>query len=187
MDSKRARNVSFNGEPVEFLLAAPHVIVFDPLALDVLVDYPREDSPSPDGPSRAHSQQLHETCFAGFYKIASFRAGRYRFDLQGMERGDDEPRTGVEALKQFSIDSAAFIIADYSHLGDLTACFDWDKYDLALQAPVGDDSIFLAVNESLGGEYYAVVVSPGVGRGSVFEGDGTYILRERAIQRVDPA
>ena len=185
MKSESARNISFGGEPVEFLTDSPHLIVFDPLALDILGEYSQEHPPESSGVLPVWAQRVHKNCLAGLYEIANFRPGRYRFDLRNMQVCNDVDDSHPEALKLFSTDSGAFIIAGCFHLQALTACFNWEKYDLALRTPVGDYSGFLAVNEAIGGPYYALIECPGIGSGTVFEGDGTYRLSEGAIQRVD--
>ncbi len=128
-----------------------------------------------------------------YYQIEDFSPGLYRLEVRdickfGSEEEDmsdeewqewqseeDEPDPGPP--RYVGVDSAAIVLADISHLRQLTRVLNSEQYDNAMR----DDSVFPETNKALGGPYYALLMP---GPGTEFDGDGTYTIRKGAIKRV---
>ena len=75
------------------------------------------------------------------------------------------------------MDSAAIVAVDINKLHELARILTWERYDFALQSPLGDDSRFLAMVDELGGPFFGLLNATD---GTSFDGDGSYRIREGA-------
>jgi hypothetical protein len=203
----RYSNVSFDGQPIEFLVRAPFIVLVDPLVLDGW----REDFQSlpPDLADRIEFiLSLPTSMHVGVQEIVGFKPGLYRLshedfeevdcdnpdgsdedgDLGGQESGDavDQVDYAEHAADDriFDIDTGSLIVVDLDHLGALARILPWERYDHALQAPKGDYSRFNEVSDELGGAFFGIVSADA---STPFQGDGTYRLRRGAPHPVENA
>jgi len=200
-------NVSFDGQPIEFLVSVPFIVLIDPLVLDGWSkDF--ESLPSALAGRIEFIQSLPTSMRVGVQEIIGFRPGLYRLgpedfkevwsddpdaddedvDIDGDLSDDDVDRLTLEGRaaddRIFDIDTGSLIVVDLDHLGLLARVLPWERYDHALQSPKGDDSRFNEVCEELGGAYFGIISADA---GTPFQGDGTYRLRKSAPHRVEYA
>jgi hypothetical protein len=124
------------------------------------------------------------------YEVPEFRPGGYTVDPRDIwkfgDDGDDLDYEANDGLAEdnppsypfFGVDSGAVVIADFAHLPKLVEDLTWERYDLAMQ----DCGVFERINESLGGPYFALILS-NARLGMDFDGDGTYTLRPGSVRR----
>jgi hypothetical protein len=189
-------NISWgNGSPVEFWADSPDLLLFDPITLDFLSERLASLTPHSHEELRTSLIELcEEMGDIAYYQIEDFSPGLYRLELKdirkfGSEEEDmtdeewekwqsenpDRPEEGPPDIRYVGVDSAAILIADISHLTQLIQLLTPEKYDLAM----AEDSVFPAINEALGGPYYALATP---GPGTEFDGDGTYTIRKGGIK-----
>src|SRR5262249_14778809 len=186
------RNVSWgDGSPLEFQADSPDLLCFDPMALDFLAEQLGSMPPLPQDALRDRLIQLCQNASdMAYYQIENFRPGLFRLDLRDICKfGSEEEDMSDEEWERsqsdedevppqyFAVDSAAILIADISHLKQLTQLLTPEQYDLAL----GDDTIFPEINRALGGPFYALAMPCS---GSEFDGDATYTICKGTITRV---
>jgi hypothetical protein len=199
----RYSNVSFDGQPIEFWVSAPFIVLLDPLVLD---GWSRDFQCLPiDLEDRIEFiLSLPTSMRVGVQEIAGFRPGLYRLspqdfhqlrsddrddgDVDGEESEDDVDRVNFAGRaaddRLFDIDTGSLIVVDLDHLGALARILPWERYDHAFQSPMGDDSRFEEVCYELGGAFFGIILS---NVGTPFRGDGTYRLRKGAPHPVENA
>jgi hypothetical protein len=163
-------NISFDGKPVELQLSCPYVALIDPMALDGFRDELQELEGHTPAEQRALLAAMTPPLRIGIHEIGSFRPGVYRValrDFASAKGHDDDP--GI-----VDIDSGTMVLADLAHLAALARAFTWDRYDLALQAPPEDDTIFREIEAEVGGQFFALLMGTA---GTPFDGDGAFRLR----------
>jgi hypothetical protein len=168
--SRPARTVSFNGESVELQLTFPYMVLIDPLALDGLRDELQQISGGAPEQQRRALQGLQSPLRIGLHEITSFRPGLFRVSLDDFEKASKsaDPRA-------VDVDSGSVVLADLPHLSRLAEVMTWERYDLALQSPVGDDTAFLAIQSEVGGPFFALISASA---DAAFDGDGAFRLRD---------
>lgn len=193
MKVESLRNISWgDGSPVEFLADSPHLVVFDPLALDCLRQHlleMREQPPRETLLELLDKIELYSP-FAYFH-IPDFSPGLYQLQVSdickfGSEKdlpdeewerlGSDPDDIDPDGLRWFGVDSGTIVIVDFDHLRKLTELLTWQ------QASEGDNSVFLGIANALGGPYFALIMSPG--EPFEFDGDGTYTLQKGAFKPI---
>jgi hypothetical protein len=181
-------NVSFDGSPVYFRMDSPLLACFDPLALDMLGELLRPDSPFDIGGllERANANHPAVACFT----IPDFRPGLFTLDPRDIKKfgdededfdygeGEQEPGDQAPDYLFAVVDSGTLVFADVVHLPKLVTLLKWEEYDRSL----GDDTILPGIVEGLGGPYFAVVVSDSR-LGMQFDGDGTYTIPAGCVRQ----
>ena len=114
----------------------------------------------------------------GVHEVDGFQPGKYRLSASDFTRADAEDDTP----EVFDIDTGTVVAIDFGYLGIVAKQLTWEQYDQALQMPIGDDSVFLAITEQVGGEFYAVI---GAGSTTEFVGDGSYKLKSGTPTRFE--
>jgi hypothetical protein len=203
----RYSNVSFDGQPIEFLVNAPFIVLIDPLVLDGWSkDF--QSLPSELEDRIEVILALPTSMQVGVQEIMGFRPGLYRLSPQDFEEAwrdhsdaddedgrieDDGSDDDLERLtfavhvavdRIFDIETGSLIVVDLDHLGALARILPWERYDHALQSPRGDDSRFNEVCDELGGAFFGIIASAA---STPFRGDGTYRLRKGAPHPVENA
>jgi len=163
------RNFSFRGEPIEFELSSPHILLIDPLALDGL----RLDLKAISEVSRSEITEsirdLPGGLRIGHTQMSHFRPGRYRLGNEDLQETDREDDPSI-----FDIDSGTVCVVDLDHLGSTAKAFTWGRYDAFLRSQVGDHSIWIEMMREIGGPFFGML------NGDVstpFRGDGSYRLK----------
>ena len=193
-------NVSLGGQPIEFLVSAPFIVLIDPLVLDGWrTDF--QSLPSGLEDRIEFILSLPTSMHVGVQEIAGFKPGLYRLSPEDFEEGwSDDPDGGdedgdIDAEESddevdwvdfggnavddriFDIDTGSLIVVDLDHLGALARILPWERYDHALQSPKGDYSRFTEICDELGGAFFGIISS----------NDGTYQLRKGAPHAVENA
>jgi hypothetical protein len=186
------RNVSWgDGSPIEFWADSPDLLCFDPMALDFLAEQLGSMPPLSQDALRDRLIELCQNASdMAYYQIEDFSPGLFRLDLHDICKfGSEEEDMSDEEWERsqsdqdevppqyFAVDSAAILIADISHLKQLTQVLTPEQYDLAM----AEDTVLPEINEALGGPYYALAMPCSE---LEFDGDGTYMIRKGAIQCV---
>jgi hypothetical protein len=183
-------NVSFDGSPVQFRMDSGLLACFDPLALDMLADLLPLGAPM-DVSRLLEAANANEPDALACFTIPDFRPGLYSLDPRDIKKfGDEdddldysegEEETSDEAPQYLfaGVDSGTLIFADFAHLPKLVTLLTWEQYDRSL----GDDTVFPAVLDRLGGPYFAVIVSD-ARLGMQFDGDGVYTVAAGCLRRV---
>lgn len=170
-------NASFDGQPAEFNLQSDTLVLIDPLALDGLASELIKLG--------AVCQQDQATGLAalgqrglriGRHRVADFRPGLYRVDLNSFRTTAAEDGPGV-----FDIDTGTVVLIDLAALASVAQALTWDRYDRILQAEPGDHSLLNAINVDIGRPAFALVSADAV---SPFSGDGAFELLESEPRRV---
>jgi len=196
MSAANLSNVSWFGpSPVEFLADSPHLVIFDPLALDALKGALTSNILAKAPPDAV--LELLEHCHIGYYEMNDFRPGFYRLDLHDIckfgseqDKSDEEWEAsgcpdddfGQNDIRWFGTDSACLLIVAMSHLREFVDLFSWETYERVCQAPVGDNTILYGIIKSLGGPFFALIRAPG--EPFDFDGDGTYTLQKGSVKPV---
>ena len=170
--SVRASNISFDGAPVELELTSPCIVLIDPLALDGLRTQLQKVGQVPLVEQRRLLREQSQPLRIGLHDVTNFRPGVFRVSVADFERADDSPDPGT-----VDIDSGTMVLADLAHLARVAQVLTWKRYDLALRAPSGDDTAFMAMRSELGGPFCAVLSASG---DTAFDGDGAFRLRDNA-------
>jgi hypothetical protein len=183
-------NISWgDGSAVEILADSPDLVIFDPLAIDDLHAHLREAvlGSSP----RNILSELRNDCEVAHYEISDFAPGLYQLQMKDIRKFDSEESEDDErwapgewdeeidpdTVRWFGTDSAAIVVVAFSHLKQFADVFSWEKYDRACR---GEEQIIAAITETLGGPYFAIIMSPG--EPYEFDGDGTYTLQAGAAK-----
>jgi len=162
------RNFSSRGEPIEFELSCPSVLLIDPLALDGLSAELQTMSEVPLGDMPEMIRDLPGGLRIGLAQVSHFRIGRW-LGNDDLEETDDGTDPSV-----FDIDSGRVCIVDLDHAGLTAKALTWDRYDAFLRSQVGDNSIWIDIVEEVGGPFFGML------NGDVstpFRGDGSYRLK----------
>jgi hypothetical protein len=171
-----ARNVSDWKDAIQFQMSSPLLVSIDPLVLDGISPELQKLSPSEVAASPELIRGLQGPMKVGLHRIEGFVSGTYRIANDDLETVDsDQGDVGA-----FDIDTGTLILVDLSYLARLAQILTWEKYDLALQSPVGDDSCWLRVVEELGGPFFGILFSD---INTPFSGDGTYRIMSGAPHR----
>jgi len=203
----RCSNVSFDGQPIEFLVSAPFIALVDPLVLD---GWSRDfqNLPSELDGRIEFILSLPTSMHVGLQEIVGFRPGLYRLSHEDFEEAwsddpdadeedepieDEEPDDEVDRAnfvghaaddRMFDIETGSLIVVDLDHLGALARILPWERYDHALQSPKGDDSKLKEMSDELGGAFFGIISADA---STPFQGDGTYRLRKGAPHAVENA
>lgn len=172
------RNFSFRGEPIEFELYSPYILLIDPLALDGMSAELKTMSNVPRSEMQERIRDLAGGLRIGLAQVSDFRRGRYQLGNEDFEEAheDDDPSI-------FDIDSGTVCVVDVDHMGRTAKAFSWDRYDSFLRSQVGDDSIWIQMMEEIGGPFFGML------NGDVstpFRGDGSYRLKANTPHPVSP-
>jgi hypothetical protein len=170
--SPSAPIVSFNGESVEVQLTSPYLVLIDPLALDGLRTELQETAAVAPEEQRRILRAMQSPLRIGVHEIMNFRPGRFRVSPNDFQKASSSADSGV-----VDVDTGSVVLADLPHLARLAEIMTWDRYDQALQSPVGDDSAFLSIQAELGGLYFALISASA---DAEFDGDGAFRLRDGA-------
>lgn len=182
-------NVSSDGMPVQLRVDSPLLACFDPLALDMLGDILRRGAPLDIAEllERANANHAAVACIT----IPDFRPALYAIDPRDIKKfGDEDDESECSEGEQVAgdkatdhlwvaVDSGTLIFADVLYLPTLVTLLTWEQYDRSL----GDDTIFPAIVERLGGPHFAVVESNSR-LGMQFDGDGTYTISAGSVKLV---
>jgi hypothetical protein len=171
------RNFSFRGEPIEFELSCPSILLIDPLALDGLSAELQTMSQIPRSELPEKMRDLSGGLRIGLAQVKDFRQGRYRLGNEDLEESDHEADSSI-----FDIDSGTVCVIDVDHLGLTAKALTWDRYDAFLRSQVGDYSIWIDIMEEVGGPFFGML------NGDVstpFRGDGSYRLKPEAPHPVN--
>jgi hypothetical protein len=171
------RNFSFRGEPIEFELSCPSILLIDPLALDGLSAELQTMSQIPRSELPEKMRDLSGGLRIGLAQVKDFRQGRYRLGNEDLEESDHEADSSI-----FDIDSGTVCVIDVDHLGLTAKALTWDRYDAFLRSQVGDNSIWIDIMEEVGGPFFGML------NGDVstpFRGDGSYRLKPKAPHPVN--
>ncbi|MEX0611512.1 MAG: hypothetical protein WD229_05290 [Pirellulales bacterium] len=87
---------------------------------------------------------------------------------------------GDKSYPFVSVDTAAIVFVDISHLADVLELLTWEQYDLGLQ----DDRVFRRIADALGAPCFALILA--AGPPYEFDGDGTYTLKPGAVRPCRP-
>lgn len=166
---------SFEDEPAELQLNSSCVVLIDPLALDGLRDELMQIGEAPVEQQRGLLQKLWSALRIGLHDVADFRPGLYRVARSDFEKTEDKDKPGV-----VEIDSGTVILADLSCLARLAQVLTWERYDEALQAPIGDNSRLEAIRAEVGGPFFVWISGDA---STPFSGDGAFRLLPHAPQR----
>jgi hypothetical protein len=163
------RNFSFRGEPIEFRLSCPYVLLIDPLALDGLSADLQVISEARLDEIPAMTHNLPGGLRIGVTEISDFSPGMHSLGNLDFEEADDE-----DSLSTFDIDSGAVCVIDLEHMGITSKALTWNRYDAFLRSQAGDNSIWVDIVTEVGGPFFGMlngdVATP-------FRGDGTYRLK----------
>lgn len=126
------------------------------------------------------------------YEIGDFTRGSYRLEVNDIcaigeedDLSDEEWERQMadgdqDALRYFGVDSGTIVLVGFNHLKRLAELLTDEQFDAVCRAQADDYNILFDINKSLGGPYYAVILSPG--EPFEFCGDGTYTLQKGAIK-----
>jgi hypothetical protein len=171
--TRQALNVAGGDKPTVFRLSSPDLVALDPLVLDALSDELRRIGDSPAEERRERLAGVVGPLKIGLLRVAAFAPGVYQIACDDLQR---LPDAGSEA-DTFEVDTGAVVFIDLAYLAPLAAALTWDRYDQALQGPVGDDGAWLALCDEIGGPYFGVLFADA---DRAFSGDGAYRLRPGA-------
>lgn len=169
-----ARNVSFDGRPIEVAVTSPFLVLIDPAVLDGAREALQTLAGASEAEKAANARILASPMPIAVHRIAEFRPGFYRLSASDLEAVDDDARPDANVC---ATDTGAIIVVDVNKLADVARVLTWERYDLALQSPLGDDSAFLALVDELGGPFFGLLSSA---EDTPFKGDGCYRLRSGA-------
>lgn len=93
-------------------------------------------------------------------------------DLERVEHDDVDPRV-------VDVDSGTIVLVDLVHLPRVASVLTWERYDLALQAPVGDISPYTQMLAEPSRPDFALLFAA---EGTAFDGDGAYLLKSLTHQ-----
>ena len=167
----KVANVSFDEQPIELTLTSPFVVLMDPLVLDGLRDRCREMEGKPLDQKEVILRSIPGYMRIGVFVIDAFQPGTYKLAASGVEPSDGDGDA-------CDVDSGAVVIVELDRLPDLARVFTWDRYDLALQSPIDDDSAWTQLSSDAGGTYWGLLNSV---EGTAFNGDGSYRLSSQAL------
>lgn len=167
-----ARNFSFSGEPIEFALSCPFVVLIDPIALDGLNAELQAISYSPLAERPKLIRLLPGFMRVGVEPIDRFHPGIYRLGNEDLEETDDQ-----EAAGTFDIDTGTVCVVDLNYLGPTAKTLTWQRYDNFLRSPTGDNSLWVEMTQEIGGFFFGMLSGD---ISTPFRGDGRYKLRSGA-------
>lgn len=171
------KNVSDSGGPVEFQMSSSLLVLIDPLVLDGLSPKLQKLSLSEVGSNPELIRALPGPMKVGLHRVEAFVPGTYRIANEDLESADsNQADVGV-----FEIDTGTLILVDLGCLPRLAQILTWERYDRALQSPVGDDSSWLRFTEELGGPFFGILRSD---INTPFRGDGAYRIKSGAPRLV---
>jgi hypothetical protein len=172
------RNFSFRGEPIEFELSCPYIVLIDPLALDGVSAELRTVSELPPSEMQEKIRGLSGGLRIGLAQVSNFRKGRYRLGNEDFEEDDDETDSAI-----FDIDSGTVCVINLDHLGATAKSITWDRYDAFLRSQVGDNSIWIEMMSEIGGPFFGMLNGD---LSTPFRGDGSYRLKPNTPHTVSP-
>ena len=171
-------NLSSSDGPAYIDVISQHLVLLDPLALDMLpVQLPelsRLDSSSLLIALSKISKDVRRRNFGlriGWCELPSLSPRTYTIDANSFD--PVEPDDTHEDV--FDIDCGTVVVVDVSALGAVAATLTWERYDLLLQQPIGDSTLIEEMIREVGGKRFAIV------SGDInypFAGDGIYRFRE---------
>jgi hypothetical protein len=160
------RNFSFRGEPIEFELSGPYIVLIVPRALDGLGADLQSISEIARGELPERIRGLPGGLRIGLTRISDFRPGRYRLGNEGFEETGGEADPSI-----FDFDGGTVCVVDLIHLGSTAKALTWDRYDAFLRSQAGDNAIWIDITQEIGGPFFGMlhgdVATP-------FRGDGSY-------------
>lgn len=175
---QQVRNFSFRGEPIEFELSCPHMVLMDPLALDGLSAELQTISQAPRSEMLETIRALPSGLRLGLAEVSNFRSGVYRLGNEDLEEAAEENSPSI-----FDIDSGTVCVVDLDHLGLTANALTWDRYDAFLRSQIGDNSIWTNIIEQVGGPFFGMLSGD---VSTPFRGDGSYRLKANAPHPVNP-
>jgi len=168
--TSQALNVAFDHRPIVFRLSSPDLVILDPLALDAISEELQQIGSLSADLRRERLAGVVGTLKIGLHCVALFVPGVYEIGLDDLEL---VPEAGAE-VDTFEVDTGTAVFIDLAYLAPVAAALSWDRYDQALQSPVGDDSAWLKFADEVGGPYFGVLFADA---DYPFSGDGAYRLR----------
>jgi hypothetical protein len=190
----RCSNISWgDGSPVEFMADSPDLLLFDPIALDFLRErlatLPQLSHEALRVSVIALCQEMGDIAH---YQIDNFSPGLFQLQVGDIRKfGSEEEEMNDEEWERWQaeenepdpgppryvgVDSGTILLADISHLRQLTELLTPEEYDRA--------SVVRHINKALGGPYYGMIIA-NANLGFEFDGDGTYTLRTGAVKPVN--
>jgi hypothetical protein len=164
------KNISFNEQPIEFILNAPYLVLVDPIVLQNVKGYLDSINVS-EQIEITRKLQEHSEFRVGVSEVKEFKSGMYQLAASDLQACDYN-----ESSKSIcEVDSAFIMVVGVDKLLAVSKVVTWEKFDAALRSPVGDDSIFIEFVNELGGPFFGVIATVD---GTDFKGDGRYKLRE---------
>ncbi|PTX92777.1 hypothetical protein DB346_22935 [Verrucomicrobia bacterium LW23] len=171
--------------PVRLQLTSRFIVLVDPLIAFELanVEYPAVTSQlkAKTIQKLLDDNSGHMNCLV--VEIDDFSPGEYEIDFADICSCDEDEKSFV------SVDSAAILVADYTHLASVLAHMEWEVYDECLQED--GDVVFAKAIEKTGGAFFAIIeggISEEMGEeppeGHDFIGAGTYILKAGSPRKV---
>jgi hypothetical protein len=155
---------------IAFRLSSPDLVVLDLLALDAMSKDLREIGKDSPALRRERLAAARGPLEFGLFRIEPFVAGQYEIGLDDIEAIDGAATEG----HTFEIDTGAAVFVDVAYLAPVAAALTWDRYDQFLQSPVGDDAVWEAIIQEVGGPYFGLLMADA---DYTFNGDGSYRLR----------
>jgi hypothetical protein len=164
-------NASFDGRPVTLRIESPYLVLIDPMALDGLSSQLAELSAASQSDRLAALHAFGKYGLRiGVHSVGELPPGLYEIGLDAFEPSTSDQ----EDTRAFDIDSGTVVVIDLGALSAVAGVFTWDKYDLLLQAPVGDYAILEEMNHAVGGPRFALIAADA---STPFTGDGAFQLR----------
>ena len=175
--TRKALNVSFGRRSVLFRSSSPDLVAVDPLVLDAMSDELQQIGSAPAGERLRKLAALEGPLKIGLYRIPAFEPGLYEIGLDDLER----LQTAGSESGSFEVDTGTIVFLDSAYLAPVAAALTWDRFDRALQSPVGDDTAWLSLGDQVGGQYFGILSADA---SSSFSGDGVYRLRSGVPRRL---
>jgi hypothetical protein len=163
-------NVSDGRRSIELQMSSSLLVSIDPLVLDGLTAELQKLSPSEVAAHPELIRALPGPMKVGLHRVEDFVPGTYRVANDDVEAVNNN-RTDLDV---FDIDTGTLILADLGYLPRLAQILTWERYDLALQSPVDDDSSWLRFAQELGGPFFGILWGD---IDTPFKGDGSYRIK----------
>lgn len=180
------QQISTDNSPIELELISGHLLFVDPIYFQDIIDGLSQVNSNSLTDRRELVRQLEEILFpdggGGLlgYKFFDSHAGNYSFDPNTLKKwneaeSEQELLAEHKQITTFGVDTASFLIID---LGNFEKLIQYITYDSLIDALLSNqlEKYFEQINDKLGNQGWAYVVSGGVETNSEFDGDGLYIV-----------